>query len=197
MPRRGPTSSTSRFANVPFTPTHVSVPPRRSRCLAAFFCSCVVIPQLTERMTGMPGKCKKLCMLLWGLYVVYLGLSVGHQVWGAMMWMDSDDEEEEEVEDEEEQRSWGGMGGGSPLGRPQQVASLVFWVAAIHLGIQVRRRIRQRDGIFEDRCTECLTVACCHGCVNSQMLRQLDIDGSNYQLCSTTGDGAPVGPSRV
>ena len=168
--------------------------PMLDRCLASFFCDCVVIAQLTERLTGQGGKCKQIAAILWVLYLIYLGLTIGHQVWGALSWGDDEDDAEEA----ESGRS-GRFGGGapSPLGTPANIASLLFWATAIYMAIQVRRRIRQRDNISEDGCTECLMVTFCHGCALSQMLRQLDITGSSYKLCSETGDGSPAGPARV
>jgi len=164
-------------------------------CMAAWFCGFVVVPQLTERMSGRSGKCKKLTIVLVVLWLIYYGLSVGNQVWSALSWGD-DDDLEEDLEEERDERSFR-FGGGTPLGMPSQIASILFWGTLIHLTIQVRRAIRARDNIHEDGCSECCTVVFCDPCVVSQMLRQLDIDGSNYQLCSATGDGSASGPARV
>ena len=129
------------------------------------FCSCIVVPQLYERVIGPGGTCKKgfiLLMVLYLLSVIFESAGAGsHSI--AL-------------------ESVGGT-----------FSSLYALVLLIGLCL-VRQKVRFNEGIPQETCDccesceDCCCAYWCNPCTSSQLLRHFGLTAGKYSLTSATGD---------
>ena len=142
-------------------------------CCLVLFCFNTIPAQLYTRFI-QKGCCLFFVVSLWGLYLFYTSYSS----YTPTTWTLTYDAKTDTYTLLNNQMALLGV---------ISAAGLVYSILITYLICAVRKKVRTRDAIPGNDCDDCCTSYLCNCCAQIQLLKQDNIDTSNYILTSPTG----------